>query len=238
MKIILWCIVLSFVLTCFTCLHATGNMEPPETAENQAPEELIFLGESPESLFAILSASRSRQVQSLCIRELSWRGMKNIELLKKKISRESTLDEQDFAAEILLHIDNVEAKNLACKYYVSQLANSLYVYKNYYHYPVMELQAGDIKEDIIINGKKFKISLIPAAATIPLLKLKEIALPHLVKILDRKYDNIIPALNAYWLIENILKKELPPFGEVWQNADIVKKIIHDNTLPKTQNDKK
>ncbi len=193
--------------------------------------EILFFGESDKNIFNILVTAKSRLIKSICTRELSKRGRASIKLLELKIAKESLSEERNLAAEILLFIDNKKAKRLACEYYASQLANPDFVFHNYYHYPSTTLLGGAVEEDIIIDNKTFKLFMAPAGASIPLLQLKEIALPYLIDVLNEKVSpNIIASLHAYWLIEEISKKKLPPFSKVWQNADILKKMNSENPL--------
>jgi hypothetical protein len=228
--------IIFLIIACFSPLNAEETQNPPSLEgeviltikDFQKHSGDLFMGESDENIFKILMIAKSSLIKSICIRELSKRGKtsaKLLELLELKIAKESSAEERNLAAEILLYVENKRAKQLACEYYISQLANPNFVFHNYYHFPSTIILGGAVEANIIIDGNTFKLFMAPAAASIPLLKLKEIALPYLIDLLDENASpNIIASLHAYWLIKQISKKKLPKFGEVWQNPDILKKL--------------
>lgn len=226
---------LLFVLLYLSDLNGENVLEPPEGIDTITIEqlvdnhELLLFKSSNQDILTIFLATKNEILKSICVRELAERGEKSLKLLEMKISNnDSTFEEKDLAAESLLYMDNENAKKLACNYYIQQLKNSNYSFKDYYHYPVSSRVGAVIRKKVSIDGNEKGLVFYPFGAFVPLLKLGKTALPKLIELLDEQSSMIIP-MRAYWLIEEITKKKLPPFGEVWQNADILKKIVLDES---------
>jgi hypothetical protein len=219
------------LLSC--CIYAENTRtESFLVAENDnllSPDELIqnagiiFSEENSETVFNILTKADGKLLQSMCMRELASREG-SVNFLKNKMGKDSPVLEKDYAAEILLNMSNFEAQLMASEYYIDQLNNMNYHFKNIYNYPQSARIGMLINIPVNIDDQSVELIFHLSEACIPLLQLGAISLPRLIATLDSK-SSVFASYNAYWLIEHISGIKLPSFGKVWQNSNLAKEII-------------